>query len=233
MGTDIFLDTLFVQKSEANFWPKCAHSIRILIGAHSIWAAQCIKVDMVQWNFLEAWLLFFWWNWIPAYIWMEIEKSMQFFSSWMFGLLNNDIEWRPVFKTFLMWYWAKERTKGREECLKLQFWSFKISQMSCWVLLFLRCHHQIFVCTQDCRVWRNFKWLWWTSLLSFDAATLLMRASDALKTNIFLSTIGNVRERGEIKHNYYYLGTLFTTFMNLCNIYNIEFFFIKSNYYLN
>ena len=60
-----------------------------------------------------------------------------------------------------------------------------------------------------------------------------MPASDALKTNIFLSTIGNVRERGEIKHNYYYLGTLFTTFMNLCNIYNIEFFFIKSNYYLN
>ena len=33
-----------------------------LVGTHSIWAAQCIKVDMVQWNFLGAWLLFFWWN---------------------------------------------------------------------------------------------------------------------------------------------------------------------------
>ena len=41
-----------------------------------------------------------------------------------------------------------------------------------------------------------------------------MRASDALKTNIFLSTIGNVRERGEIKYNYYYLGKYFVYYIH-------------------
>ena len=170
-----------------------------LVGTHSIWAAQCIKVDMVQWNFLGAWLLFFWWNWIPAYIWMEIEKLMQFFSSWMFGLLNNDIEWRPVFKTFLMWYWAKERTKGREGMLEI---AILILQDISNVMLgttFLAmpppdiCLHARLQGVKELQVaMMNIIIIIWCCYTS-----LLMRASDALKTNIFLSTIGNVRERGK------------------------------------
>ena len=174
--------------------------IKILIGAHSIWAAQCIKVDMVQWNFWGVWLLFFWWNGIPAYIWMEIEKSMQFFSSWMFGLLNNDIEWRPVFKNFLMWYWAKElANEGKGGMLEI---AILILQDISNVMLgttFLAmpppdiCLHARLQGVKELQVaMMNIIIIIWCCYTS-----LLMWASDALKTNIFLSTIGNVRERGK------------------------------------
>ena len=151
----------------------------------------------------------------PTYLRVTNENSKQFnclvhtFSIWKLEVLKN---YEGLFSSRLSWCdirQTNERTKG-EECLKLQFWSFKISQMSCWVLLFLRCHHQIFVCTQDCRVWRNFKWLWWTSLLlSFDAAV------DA-DVSFWCS-----KNKHFSLYNWWNLGgksctrTLFTTFMNL------------------